>query len=274
MKLIDARIKEPNQNLKRPTATPHSGRVSTINEHSRNEISYIDSNKLIPFHNQARAFFDEEEISKLAKTIKEHGIRQPLTVFPSAIKEGYFEVVSGERRYKAAKTIKLKKVPCIIIYDHKQAGLLAVIENCQRSDLHPIELGKSFLNLLTSQTCSTQDEVAEKVGVGRTKVTEHISFARNIKQEHANWIMAKGITDRKTLRVISETKITSTEQLEKILASVSYKTKRTKRRSLSLLSISLKEGELIANKKGIHICPKEMKKTLKNMLEEIVKDLS
>jgi ParB family chromosome partitioning protein len=93
---------------------------------------------LVSFKNQKRHYFDGEKLKSLAKTIKEHGIGQPLTVIQSEDKLGVFEIVSGECRFFAAKMTGLDKVPCIIIHDRNAAEEIAVIENVQRADLHPL----------------------------------------------------------------------------------------------------------------------------------------
>jgi len=123
-------------------------RSSIYTENFKGEFYNISVDKLIPFKNQARKIFDEKSMLNLAKTIKEHGIRQPLTVIPSDIREGCYEVISGERRLRAAKSIGMEKVPCIIIHDMLKAEEIALIENIQREDLHPVELLKAFSNLL------------------------------------------------------------------------------------------------------------------------------
>ena len=111
--------------------------ISIINSGNRFEVIYTDIDKVRPYNEQARTYFDESEIIALSKTIIEHGIRQPLTVIGTD--EG-FQVVSGERRLRAAKLAGLKKVPIIIISDDKKAEELSLIENIQRKDLQLVSL--------------------------------------------------------------------------------------------------------------------------------------
>ena len=148
MKLDQAKTRENTDGALGRTAL--SKRVSVLNDTQRSEITYLSIEKLLPYRNQARTIFNEEELNALASTIKEHGIRQPLTVLRVATEEDdvAFEVVSGERRLRAAKIASLSKVPCIIIDDHQKAEEIALIENIQRQDLHPVELARS-LKLLT-----------------------------------------------------------------------------------------------------------------------------
>jgi hypothetical protein len=100
-------------------------------------IEYIDINNIKPNRNQPRKVFSEEKIIELADSIKEHGVIQPLIV--RAADSGY-ELVAGERRWRAARTAGLKEVPCILReLTEEENMLLAVVENMQREDLNPIE---------------------------------------------------------------------------------------------------------------------------------------
>ena len=153
-----------------------SSRVSAYTEDFKGEYYNLQTEKLIPFKNQARKFFNEDGINALAETIKEHGIRQPLTVLPSSTRPGYYEVVSGERRLRAAKLLSLAQVPCIIIQDELKAEEIAIIENVQREDLHPVELMRAFVSLLNNNICKTQLEIAKKVGMPRTAIAEIINL--------------------------------------------------------------------------------------------------
>src|SRR3990167_11470488 len=121
--------------LATPVASQNS-RVSIGFEDEVGEFYYFSVEDLIPYKNQARTIFDEEEINKLSETIKEHGIRQPLTILKSINSPNKYEVVSGERRLRAAKLVGLKKVPCIIIRDERHADEISLLENIQRQDLH------------------------------------------------------------------------------------------------------------------------------------------
>ena len=123
-------------------ATPVSSQNSRVSigfEDEVGEFYYFSVDDLIPYKNQARSIFDEDEINKLSDTIKQHGVRQPLSIIKSKIVLDKYEVVSGERRLRAAKLAALKKVPCIIIKDEKDADEISLIENIQRQDLHPLE---------------------------------------------------------------------------------------------------------------------------------------
>ncbi len=172
------RYKEVSPEIKR-MAEPNfgvSGRSSLGMEQFMGEYFFIDVEKLIPYRQQARKLFNEEEIEKLAETIRVHGVRQPLTVLRLPEQEGVFEVVSGERRLRAAKLAGLKKVPCIIIEDADQAAEIALVENIQRENLHPIEFAKAVHNLILSGAHGNQSEVARKIGISRSHLSETLKI--------------------------------------------------------------------------------------------------
>ena len=197
MQLSGAKIRYPDPSeIKK---SDKKNRVSVYTEDYKGEFYNIPVNKLIPFKNQARVFFDDESITSLAKTIQEHGIRQPLTIIPSPQNEGLFEIVSGERRYRAAKLINLSVVPCIIIHDIQKAEEIALIENIQRKDLHPVELLKAFQNLLDTNICTSTQEIADKLGIQKSRVVEILNL-RHLPEATKNMLVEKSIKSRRLLR--------------------------------------------------------------------------
>lgn len=128
-------------------------------EGSAGDLYQIKVEFLIPFARQARKVFLQEDIDALAETIKEHGIRQPLTVIKSLESEGKYEVVSGERRLRAAIQLGFSKVPCIVLQDASKANEIALIENLHRSDLHPIESAEAFQALISSG-CAAHSKIS------------------------------------------------------------------------------------------------------------------
>jgi ParB family chromosome partitioning protein len=142
--------------------------VGTINELSLDEI------QVNPF--QPRVKFDEDKIYELSQSIKELGIIQPITVR----KLGYnrYQLISGERRFKASKTLNLRTIPAYIrIANDEQMLEMALVENIQRENLNPIEIAISFQRLI--QECSlTQEECGNKLGKQRSTIT---NFLRLLK---------------------------------------------------------------------------------------------
>jgi len=124
--------------------------------------------KVEPNPDQPRQDFDEEELQALADSIQEHGIIQPLTV--RELKSGYYQIIAGERRWRAARLADLSEVPVVVIEaDDKKAMELALIENLQRQDLNPVEEALGYRSLMEDHGL-TQEEAAKQVGKSRPAV--------------------------------------------------------------------------------------------------------
>ena len=118
---------------------------------------------------QPRKHFDEESLQELADSITEHGIIQPMTVRKLA--SGYYQIIAGERRWRAARLAGLQEVPVIVMEaDDRKAAELAMIENLQREDLNPMEEAAGFQSLIENYHM-TQEEAAQQVGKSRSAVT-------------------------------------------------------------------------------------------------------
>ena len=129
---------------------------------------FLPISQVEPGLNQPRKRFDEESLADLADSIREHGIIQPLTV--RRLSSGYYQIIAGERRWRAAKLAGLTEVPAVIIEaDDKKVMELGLIENLQREDLNPIEEAEGYLVLLTDYGM-TQEEVAQRMGKSRPAV--------------------------------------------------------------------------------------------------------
>ena len=117
---------------------------------------------------QPRKLFDEAALAELADSIREHGIIQPLTV--RKLSSGYYQIIAGERRWRAARLAGLAEVPAIVIEaDDRKATELAMIENLQREDLNPMEEAAGFQSLIENYHM-TQEEAAQRVGKSRSAV--------------------------------------------------------------------------------------------------------
>ena len=118
---------------------------------------------------QPRKRFDDESLQELADSISQHGIIQPLTV--RKLSSGYYQIIAGARRWRAARLAGLQEVPVIVIEaDDRKAAELAMIENLQREDLNPMEEAAGFQSLIESYHM-TQEEAAQRVGKSRSAVT-------------------------------------------------------------------------------------------------------
>ena len=130
--------------------------------------------QLLPLHkvepnpNQPRRDFDPEELQSLADSIALHGVMQPLTV--REMGNGYYQIIAGERRWRAARMAELREIPAVIIQaDDKKVMELALIENLQRQDLNPVEEALGYQTLMNEYGL-TQEETAARVGKSRPVV--------------------------------------------------------------------------------------------------------
>ena len=128
--------------------------------------------KVEPNRSQPRQDFDEEELQALADSIEEHGIIQPLTV--RQLDSGYYQIIAGERRWRAARIANLSEVPVVIMEaDDRKAMELALIENLQRQDLNAVEEALGYQSLIEDYGL-TQDEAAKRVGRSRPAVANSL----------------------------------------------------------------------------------------------------
>lgn len=164
----------PSGNMESHTKTAKSKAEQHENPSEENEkqnvedILQVDINKIEPNRNQPRKLFDEDSIDELTDSIKQYGVLQPLVVQK---KEDYYEIVAGERRWRASKKAGLKKIPVIIKqYDESEALKISLIENLQREDLNPIEEAKAY-QILQEQYNLKHEEIASSVSKSRTAIT-------------------------------------------------------------------------------------------------------
>ena len=128
--------------------------------------------KVEPNRSQPRQDFDEEELQALADSIEEHGIIQPLTV--RQLDSGYYQIIAGERRWRAARIANLAEVPVVVMEaDDRKAMELALIENLQRQDLNAVEEALGYQSLMEDYGL-TQDEAAKRVGKSRPAVANSL----------------------------------------------------------------------------------------------------
>ena len=129
---------------------------------------YLPITQVEPGLNQPRKQFDETALNDLADSIREHGIIQPLTV--RRLSSGYYQIIAGERRWRAAKLAGLSEVPAVIIEaDDRKVMELGLIENLQREDLNPMEEADGYL-VLKEEYGLTQEEIAQRMGKSRPAI--------------------------------------------------------------------------------------------------------
>ncbi len=157
---------------------------------SKNEVIEINLEDIKPNPFQPRKTFNEEALNELALSIKAQGVFQPILVRKSIIG---FEIISGERRYRAAKLAGLETIPTIAYnYNDNQMMEIALIENIQREDLTIIEEAKSF-QMMIDNLGVTQADLADKVGKSRSHITNTLSLLK-LPESVINQIDAKKIT--------------------------------------------------------------------------------
>lgn len=138
-------------------------------------ISIVKISKVEPNRDQPRKIFSEDELQELSDNIKQYGILNPIIVQD---RKDHYEIIAGERRWRAAKLAGLKEVPVIIRhYTEQEIAEIALIDNIQRKDLNPIEEALAYKRLLEEFNLK-QDEVAEKVSKSRTAVTNSIRLLK------------------------------------------------------------------------------------------------
>ena len=180
----DVEISPKAENSAKKTAKPEKKAKSSKQateekadpeEGRENKVLYIDINSIKPNESQPRKSFDEEKLEELAASIEEHGLIQPVVL--REVKNGY-EIVAGERRWRAARIIGLKEIPCILkdLTDEENM-LLAIIENMQREDLNPIEEAEGLKKMIDVYGL-TQEKVSKSVGKSRPYITNSLRLLK------------------------------------------------------------------------------------------------
>ena len=201
----------------------------------------IDIEKIKANENQPRTIFDDEKIAELATSIKENGLIQPLIVRKY---NRNYQIIAGERRYRACKLAGLKTVPCIIKdIDDKQMDTYAIIENIQREDLTPIEEANAYKTLIDTYGMS-QTELANKVGKKQSTIANKLRLLK-LSDEVKDALKSKQITERHARAMLS----LQPEKQEEVLHEVIDK------------SLNVKQTETLINK------PPKIKKKIKELLK-------
>ncbi len=175
----------------------------TFNNNTDDDVvKKIRINEIEPNKSQARKFFDDESIEDLSNSIKEYGVIQPIIV---SKKKGYYEIIAGERRWRASKKAGLDEIPAIIKDDNKQRNQeISLIENIQREDLNPIEKARG-IKVLMDEYNLTQASVAEKLGKSRSSIANTVRLL-NLDERVINLALEGKLTEGhcKTLMSIED----------------------------------------------------------------------
>ena len=212
--------------------------------------------KVEPNRDQPRQNFDEEELQALADSIALHGIIQPLTV--REMPNGYYQIIAGERRWRAARLASLSDVPAVIVEaDDKKAMELALIENLQRQDLNPLEEALGYQTLMNEYGL-TQEEAAGRVGKSRPAV--------------ANALRLLGLCSEVQERVRSGE--LSAGHARAILQLKSEKKQQEAAQKIVALGLSVRQAELLCKNMGKEPAPKKEEVFAVDYVAECEKSLS
>ena len=253
----------PKQNIEKKTVKEEPQTiVKTVvkNEEVKLRISEVEPNR-----EQPRKKFDEDSLIELADSIRQFGVIQPLIVQK---REGYYEIIAGERRWRAAKMAGLKEIPVIIKdYTDQEIVEISLIENIQREDLNPIEEAIAYKRLLTEFHLK-QDEVAERVSKSRTAVTNSMRLLKldervqqmvideMITTGHARALLAvedKELQYKLAMRIFDEK--LSVREIERMMRQLSQEEKKEKKEPENLFiyqNIEEKMKALLGTKVSIN----------------------
>jgi ParB family chromosome partitioning protein len=162
---------------------------------SENDLLMIPLGKIMRNRRQPRKEFSEEQLNELAASLREHGILEPLVVRPIEDGETQYELVVGERRWRAAKIAGLDQIPCIIKeIDDRQALEMALVENLQREDLNAMEEAEAYKRLVEDYQL-TQEEIAGRVGKKRATITNRLrllELEQEIQEQVRSGVLSAG----------------------------------------------------------------------------------
>ncbi len=225
--------------------------------------SFVDINKVEPNREQPRKTFDQDELLELAESIKQFGLIQPILVQD---RETFYEIVAGERRWRASKLAGLKKVPVIIRnFTEQEIVEISLIENIQRKDLNPIEEAMAYKRLMTEFNMK-QEEVADRVSKSRTLVANSVRLLKlcdNVQQMvidgelttgHARAILSIENPEeqyRVALKIFNEKM--NVRDVEKYIKNLNKPVKPVKKSNESLLAVYEKLEEELKQSLGTKV---------------------
>ena len=232
--------------------------LGDFNEESPEKSAYqlLPIHKVEPNPGQPRQDFDQEELQALADSISVHGVIQPLTV--RALPSGYYQIIAGERRWRAARLAGLSDIPAVIIEaDDRKAMELALIENLQRQDLNPVEEALGYQTLIEEYGL-TQDEAAKEVGKSRPAV--------------ANALRLLGLCPQ-VLEQLRKGELTA-GHARAVLSLKSEKQQQEAAKKIIALSLSVRQAETLCKNMAKEPAPKKQEVFAVDYVAECEKSLS
>lgn len=245
---------------------------------NENSATMLSINEVEPNRNQPRKNFNQKALEELAKSIEQNGIIQPILVRPMS--DGSYQLIAGERRWRAARMAGLHEVPVTIReMTDEEASVFALIENLQREDLNPVEEAEGLKSLIETYGF-TQEEAADKVGKSRTAVTNTLRLLKlplpvlqmlgdgKISAGHARALL--GLDEEKEMLRIAEATVAqelSVRQVEKMVkyANQGEKAKpkkRDKKRDKYYDEVEIALTNVLGRKVKIYLSPNGNKGTL------------
>lgn len=188
-KIAPSTLEKGNKTLKKKGLGKELGAIlgNAAIEPNPNDFEYLPLHRIEPSQEQPRTIFEQEQIDELADSIREHGVLSPLTV--RSVDDSYYQIIAGERRWRAARAAGLVEVPArIVVADDKLALELAMIENLQREDLSPIEEARGYKALM-DEFGMTQERIAQRVSKSRPAVANALRLL-SLPEPLANLVLA------------------------------------------------------------------------------------
>ena len=222
----------------------------------KSPYQHLPLHKVEPNPHQPRQDFDETELQALADSITEHGILQPLTVRELA--SGYYQIIAGERRWRAARLAGLQEVPAVIIEaDDKKVMELALIENLQRQDLNPVEEALGYQSLMQDYGL-TQEDAARRVGKSRPAVANALRLLQ---------------LPEEVLEMLRLGKLTA-GHARAVLSIGSEKKQREAAQKIAALGLSVRQAELLCKNMDKAPAPEKIPSLAVDYIGECEKQLS
>ena len=212
-----------------------------------NKITQVKLSLIDPKSDQPRKFFDKESLEKLSESIKENGLLQPILVREFG-ESGRYQIIAGERRFRASKLAELDEIPVIILdRDDQKVAELSLIENIQREDLNPVEEAMA-LKALAADFGLTQEELSEKIGRSRSAIANTVRLldlpsdilemvaCRDISAGHARALL--GVKDRSNMLILANKTVEydlSVRQLEEEVKKINREAKPEEEKPLPVV---------------------------------------
>ena len=223
---------------------------------AKSPYQMLPIHKVEPNPNQPRRDFDPEELQSLADSIGQHGVVQPLTV--RELSGGYYQIIAGERRWRAARIAELREIPAVIIEaDDRKVMELALIENLQRQDLYPVEEALGYQTLMEEYGL-TQEDAAKQVGKSRPAV--------------ANALRLLNLSD-KVLEMV-RTGSLSAGHARAVLSLKSVKLQEQAAQKIAALGLSVRQAELLCKNMAKEPAPEKEPTLAVDYVAECEKSLS